>query len=57
MLIELGTILGESHGYGCLGFKFVASFTSAILLNALTKLKNEKIIIFDDLLCHSPPQI
>ena len=56
MLIELGTILGESHGYGCLRFKFFASFTSEILLNASTKLKIEKMIIFDDLLCHSPPQ-
>ena len=41
ILIELGTILGESHGYGCFRFKFFASFASVILLNASTKLKIE----------------
>ena len=37
--MELGTTLGESHGYGFLRFKFLTSLSSAIFFNALIKLK------------------
>ena len=42
ILIEFGTTLGESHGYGFLRFKFLTSLSSVIIFNALMKLKIEE---------------